>query len=371
SLMGLLDRYRQFRELSPEEVSAGLRAEADERRRQALERVGELDLSKTTWHEYPPSPVVDAITFPARRGLHRYAGADGELRSALAHRHGVPVDRVVLGDGASQLLVSAAQVLLEPGDELLAPWPAYPLYPVMAREAGAQVVTVPGHSVDAILGALTKKTRLVVLANPNDPTGELIGAPELERLLEALPERVGLLLDEALRDFVDREEPDAALRLAGDHPRLLVFRSFSKAWGLAGLRCGYAVCGPGAEALLAGIGPALGIGELSQAGALKALDSISGVVAGRASQVAAERRRLYAELADRPVQALPDSQANFIWLAAEGMDGAQLASALARFSVTVATGSALGDSRHVRVTVQDEAAGDRFLRALDQALGLA
>lgn len=369
--MGLLDRYRQFQELSPEEVSAGLRQEADERRRKALERVGELDLSKTTWHEYPPSVVVDAITFTARRGLHRYAESAGELRSALGHLHGVAAERVVVGDGASQLLTSAAQALLEPGDELLTPWPSYPLYPVMAREAGAEVVTVAGHSVEEILGGATEKTRLVVIANPNDPTGELIGSEDLRRLLTGLPERVGVLLDEALRDFADAEPADDALRLTDDHPRLIVFRSFSKAWGLAGLRCGYAVGGPGAEPLLAGFAPPLGIGELTQAGVLEALEAIPGVVASRTASVAAEREHLYLALAERPVEVTPASQANFIWLAAEGMDGSALASALARFSVKVATGAPLGDTRHVRVTVQDEAAGERFLRALDQALGLA
>lgn len=367
--MGLLDRYRQFQELSPEEVSAGLREEADERRRKALARVGELDLSRTTWHEYPPSVVVDAITFTARRGLHRYADAAGELRAALAHRHGIGAERVAIGDGASQLLSSATRALTEPGDELLTPWPSYPLYPVMAREAGGEVATVTGHDVDSILAAVTKETRLVVIANPNDPTGELVGAGELDRLLGALPERVGVLLDEALRDFVSAEEQDAALRLTDRHPRLIVFRSFSKAWGLAGLRCGYAVCGPGAEPLLAGIGPPLGIGELTQAGVLEALQAISGVVAARAATVGRERTRLYGELARFPVEAQPGSQANFIWLAAEGADGPALASALARFSVKVATGAALGDQRHVRVTVQDEAAGTRFLRALEQALG--
>lgn len=369
--MGLLDRYRQFQELSPEEVSAGLRQEADERRRKALERVGELDLSKTTWHEYPPSVVVDAITFTARRGLHRYAEAAGELRQVLGHRHGVAADRVVVGDGASQLLTSAAQALLEPGDELLTPWPSYPLYPVMAREARAEVVTVQGHSVDAILESVTAKTRLLVIANPNDPTGELIVTNELDRLLGELPERVGVLLDEALRDFVDAEPADDALRLTERHARLIVFRSFSKAWGLAGLRCGYAVGGPGAEPLLAALAPPLGIGELTQAGVLEALNSITDVVASRTQAVAAERKRLYTELANRPVEAFPASQANFIWLAADGMDGSALAAALARFSVKVATGSPLGDSRHIRVTVQDEAAGERFLRALDQALGRA
>jgi histidinol-phosphate aminotransferase len=365
--MGLLDHYKQFEELSDEEVSARLREEADERRRTALARVDDLDLSRTTWPDYPPSGVVNAITFVARAGLHRYTEGSTELRAELALAHEVEPERIAVGDGASQLLASAAQALMEPGDELVTPWPSYPLYPIMARRARGTFVPVHGFTVDAVLAAVNERTRLVVLCNPNDPTGELLPVAELRRLLEALPERVVVLLDEALRDFVDAEERDAALALLEDHPRLLAFRSFSKAWGLAGLRCGYAVGGPGAEPLIDELGPPLGINELAQAGVLEALRHGGRTIERRTRRVATERSRLLGELRERPVEVLP-SQANVLWISAAAMDGAELAARLGRQRVIVRAGGPLGDARHVRVAIQDKLATDRFLRALELAL---
>jgi len=292
----------------------------------------------------------------------------GELRAEIAHRHGLPAERIVIGDGASQLLVSATQNLIGPGDELITPWPSYQLYPVMAREAGGEVVTVAGHSVKAILAAVTKKTRIVAICNPNDPSGELISVNELSGLLEALPERVAVLLDEALRDFVTAEPLDATIGLCERHPRLLIFRSFSKAWGLAGLRCGYALGGPGSEALLSAIGPPLGIGELTQAGVLEALRHASGVVERRAATVAEQRARLRSELAGLPLELGPPSEANLLWLAAEGIDGAELSGRLAQSGVIVRAGGTLGDPQRIRVAIQDSAASDRLLRALNVAL---
>jgi histidinol-phosphate aminotransferase len=249
---GLLGYYKQFEGLSEEEVNADLREQAAERRAKALSRLEPLDLSRTTWPEYPHPAIVNAITFAARRGLHRYLDrSSAELRSELAHRHGVAEGRLVVGDGVAQLISEAAAALLEPDDELITPWPSYALYPVVARHARGVAVPVAGFTVDAILEAVNDRTRLVALCNPNDPTGELLGIGELARLLEALPERVVVLLDEALRDFADAEPLDATLALLERFPRVLIFRTFSKAWGLAGLRCGYALGGPGAEPLLA------------------------------------------------------------------------------------------------------------------------
>ncbi len=366
--MGLLDHYKQFEEMDPEEVSAQLRAEADERRRRALTTVDHLDLSSTTWPKYPPSSVVAAITFTARRGLHNYMEPAGELRAELAHRHSVPAERIVIGDGASQLLVSAAQNLMKPGDELITPWPSYQLYPVMAREAGGEVVTAASHSVDAILACVTKKTRLVALCNPNDPSGELISTAEIRRLLEALPKRVALLLDEALRDFIASERLDATVALCDEHPRLLIFRSFSKVWGLAGLRCGYVIGGPGSEMLLSGLGPPLGIGELTQAGVLEALRTIAPIVTARAATVIEQRTLLRTQLAKLPIELGPPSEANLLWLAAESIDGAELAGRLAKAGVIVRSGGTLGDPRRIRVAVQNAAASERLLRALSGVL---
>jgi histidinol-phosphate aminotransferase len=359
--------YRQFEGMTPSEVSEDLRAQADERRRRALARVGAIDLSTTTWPEYPPPTVVNAITYAARRGLHLYLDRHAnELRSELAHALDIEPERLVVGDGAAQLLGAAAQALLEPLDELITPWPSYGLYPVMARRARGHAVPVPGFGAEPILRAVNERTRLVAVCNPNDPTGELMRVDELRSLLAALPERVVVLLDEALRDFVDAEPRDAALALVDEFPRLLVFRTFSKAWGLAGLRVGYAVGGPGAEPLLAQLEPELGLNELAQAGALEALRHASGVVARRAATVAAERSRLLAAVRALGIEAAP-SQANVLWLRAAGVDGGELARRLQRDGVIVASGAPLGDGDRVRAAIHGREAGDRLLRALERS----
>jgi histidinol-phosphate aminotransferase len=361
--------YRQYEGMTEEEVSADLRAKADERRQRALARVEPIDLSATTWPEYPPSTVVNAITYAARRGLHRYLDRHATaLRSELAHDLGIAEERLVVGDGAAQLLGAAAQALLDPLDELVTPWPSYGLYPAIAHRARGRAVPVPGFGARAVLRAVNDRTRLVALCNPNDPTGELVGVDELRSLLEALPERVVVLLDEALRDFVDAEERDAALALVEAFPRLLVFRTFSKAWGLAGLRVGYAIGGPGAEPLLEQLEPELGLNELAQAGALEALRHAGGVVAGRAAMVAAERKRLSQAIRELGLHVTP-SQANVLWLRAERINGGELARRLERHGVIVAPGGPLGDDACVRAAVQRPDAGDRLLRALELSAG--
>jgi histidinol-phosphate aminotransferase len=360
--------YRQFEGMTEREVSDELRALSAERKRRALARVEPIDLSATTWPEYPPSTVVNAITYAARRGLHRYLDRHATaLRSELAQTLGVERDLLVVGGGAAQLLGAAAQVLLEPLDELVTPWPSYGLYPVIARRARGHAVPVAGFGAQTVLSAVNERTRIVALCNPNDPTGELMTVEELRSLLAALPERVVVLLDEALRDFVDAEPRDAALSLVEEFPRLLVFRTFSKAWGLAGLRVGYAIGGPGAEPLLEQLEPELGLNELAQAGALEALRHASAVVAGRAATVATERARLIETLRKLGLQ-VTASQANVLWLRADGIPGGELAHRLERHGVITAPGGPLGDGAFVRAAVHGPAAGDRLQRALELAL---
>jgi histidinol-phosphate aminotransferase len=366
---GLFGYYKQFEGLSEEEVNSDLREAAAERRAKELARVDPLDLSRTTWPEYPPPAIVNAITFAARRGLHRYLDrSSGELRSELAHRHGVAEGRLVVGDGVAQLISEAAAALLEADDELVTPWPSYPLFPVVARHARGVAVPVNGFAVDGVLAAVNDRTRLVALCNPNDPTGELLPLSELRRLLEALPERVVVLLDEALRDFIDAEPLDATLALLEDFPRLLIFRTFSKAWGLAGLRCGYALGGPGAEPLLEQLAPELGVNELAQAGALEAIRTQTRMLERRRAQIAEQRDALTAALRERGVD-VPPSQANVLWLPAPGPHGASdLATKLDRAGIAVQTGNGVGAPDRVRLTIphrpEDVA---RLLRALDLA----
>ena len=365
--MGLFDRYREFDELSGLEVSAQLRAKAAERHARELELVEPADLSRTTWPGLPHPHVVSAITYAARRGLHRYQDPKaGGLRRELAVRHDVDPARLVVGNGAAQLLSAAAAALLEPGDELVTPWPSYPLYPVMARRSHGAAVPVPGFSADELLRAVNDRTRIITICNPNDPTGELLAPEELDALLGALPERVVVLLDEALVDYADAAPRDASLGLLERHSRLLVFRSFSKAWGLAGLRCGYAVGAPGAEALLEQLEPDLGVNDLAQAGALEALRCTEALVEQRARVVAAQRTRAVEALRGSEYEVEP-SQANVLWLRLPGVDGAELAARLERHGVIVQSGGGLGEPSRVRASVHLPEHVDRLLRALELA----
>ena len=262
---------------------------------------------------------------------------------------------------------AATRALIEPGQELVTTWPSYPLFPIMARRAHGNAVRVRG-GVDELLEAVAEHdTRVVAVASPNDPTGELLEAAELRRLLEGLPEGVAMLLDEALVEFVDAQPLDASLELLEEYPRLLVFRSFSKAWGMAGLRIGYAVGGPGSEELLAELEPDLGVNELSQAGALEALRTASKMLADHVHAVAVERTRLTAALRRRSFE-VAESQANFLWIAHPTLDGAELAERLGRAGVLAATGAALGEPRYLRVSIANRNASDRLLTALDGVL---
>ena len=204
------------------------------------------------------------------------------------------------------------------------PWPSYPLYPLMAARARAKPVSVTtkgddAHHCASLAGAVTERTRALVICNPNDPTGHYLPAAELGRLLAVLPERVHVLLDEALVHFQDAEEQDACLRLVDAFPRLLVVRTFSKVYGLSGLRTGYAV-GTDAD-LLGTIAPVLGVNALSQAAVEHALRTGDDEVRRRRETVSLERARLLEALRGLKVDADP-SQANFIWLSARGMEGA-------------------------------------------------
>jgi histidinol-phosphate aminotransferase len=366
--MSLLDYYRQFEAMSEEEVNQELRAEAAERKRKALTKVDALDLSQTTWLELPHPSVVSAITFVARRGMHRYPHLRGsQLRDELAERHGVDRERVILGNGAAELLSSAARALIEPGQRLLSPWPSYPLFPIIGRRAHGRAVPVSG-GVDGLLEAAAEPgTRVIAIASPNDPTGELLSRSELERLLANLPDDIAVLLDEALVEFADAQPADSSLALLSEHPQLFVFRSFSKVWGLAGLRVGYAIGGPGAQELLAELQPDLGVSEVSQAGALEALRSCSEIVARRVATISQERLAVTAGLRERGFD-VADSQANFVWAAHPALEGGELSARLARAGILVAGGAALGEPQRVRIALRDSTATMRLLDAVDKSL---
>jgi histidinol-phosphate aminotransferase len=361
--VGFRDYYRQFDDID----EAALNLERRERRRQekqqALQRVPDIDLSGTEWPDLPHSEIVNAAIARARGRVNGYPDRHATAaRRLLAERLAVAPDQIALGNGAAELLQSAALALLSPGDELVMPWPSYPLYPLMAAHAGAKPVSVEDHDV---LAAITPKTRALVVCNPNDPTGTYTSSEDLGTLLSGLPEHVHVLLDEALIHFQDVEDIDACLRLVDAFPRLLVVRTFSKIYGLSGLRAGYAVSSNGR--LLAAAAPVLGVNALTQAAVEHALRHGDAEVERRRHAVVRERHFLTEQL--RALGAdVTDSQANFLWIRVRDLNGDELANALRKQGVIVAPGGPLGEDHHVRAAVRNEQASRRLLRAVENAL---
>jgi histidinol-phosphate aminotransferase len=361
--VGFRDYYRQFDDID----EAALNLERRERRRQekeaALARAPDIDLSGTEWPDLPHSEIINAAIARARGYVQRYPDRHAaSLRRLLSERHGIESERIVLGNGAADLLQSAALALLSAGDELLTPWPSYPLYPLLAAHAEATPVPVESGS---ILDAVSDRTRVVVLCNPNDPTGAYTGSDELRSLLSSLPDSVYLVLDEALVHFESVEDVDACMRLVTEFPHLLVVRSFSKIYGLSGLRAGYAVSSD--SRLLAAIAPVLGINALTQAAIEYALRSGDAEIERRRESVSRERTVLTEQLRELGVE-VADSQANFLWIRARDMTGDQLANALRRQGVIVAPGGPLGEDHHIRAAIRNQAASNRLLTAIQNAL---
>jgi histidinol-phosphate aminotransferase len=361
--VGFRDYYRQFDDID----EAKLNLERRERRRRekaaALERAPDIDLSGTEWPDLPHSEIVNAAIARARGFVQRYPDRHATaVRRLLSDRHGLSPDQIALGNGAAELLQSAALALLSEGDELVMPWPSYPLYPLMAAHAGATPVPV---SDSALAEAVNDRTKAVVICNPNDPTGSYLTSAELRDVLTALPGDLPVLLDEALVHFQEAEDLDACLRLVNDFPRLLVVRTFSKIYGLSGLRAGYAVTSD--SHLLAAVAPVLGINELTQAAVEYALRTGDGEIECRREAVARERRVLTEQLRELGVD-VTESQANFLWIRAREMSGDQLANELRKRGVIVAPGGPLGEDRHIRAAVRDQRASARLLRAIENAL---
>jgi histidinol-phosphate aminotransferase len=368
--LGLLDYYRQFDDMDQEEVNQRLREKRRREKEMELQVVPNLDLSSTEWPDFPNSEVMNAAIFAARGRMNgypdRFASA---IRTALAERHGVDPEQIVFGNGATELLQEAAHRLLSPGDELVTHWPSYPLFPLMTARAGARPVAVDsaGGAADpeAMLAAVTERTRVMVVCNPNDPTGDYLPSQSLRWLLSELPEHVHVFLDEAYIHFQDIEPLDACASLLNDFSRLFVFRTFSKVYGMAGLRAGYVIGSPDASRELEAIAPPLGVNGLTQVAIEYALSHGDGEVNRRRNLVIEQRKRVLAAIPGLPVDAT-SSQGNFLWMTKSGISGAMLASRLENEGVIVAPGGPLGADDHVRVSIRGAAATERLVAALEK-----
>jgi histidinol-phosphate aminotransferase len=369
----LLGYYRQFESLSPMEDSQRLRAKREEEKSRELARVGDLDLSRPDWHEPPDPEVINAATFALRRSINRYPDTTGGAAlEGIARRHDVAPERIALGHGVGQLLQGALRELAAGGEAVL-PWPSWAALPALATRAGVRPVPVPlgaGGRVDfdALAAAVTEDTRAVVVCSPNDPTGALVTRDELREFASGLRPSVSILLDEALVELAGGEEASCA-PLVDELANLIVLRSFSKGWAMAGLRGGYALGSAGDEELLAFLSPGQGVASptlAAMAAALEDPDRSARRLGGRRARIAAERERLKALLDPTPFR-FGESHTHAVWLSADGMTAAFVTHGLAEQRVIVASGAGWGDDDHVRITLRDRPATERLAAAL-QAL---
>jgi histidinol-phosphate aminotransferase len=223
-----------------------------------------------------PSPTVEHVLDRHWRGLARYPDGGGfALREAIARRHDVSRDCVTLGNGSNDVLDMIARTFLGPGFESLFSQHAFAVYPISSQAVGAALKVVPavdyGHDLEAMAAAVSPATRVVWVANPNNPTGTWVGSAALRRFVEGLPEQVIVVVDEAYAEYVmEPDYPDVTIWLA-DFPNLVVTRTFSKAFGLAGLRIGYGVSHPEIAELLNRVRQPFNANLLAQEAALAAL----------------------------------------------------------------------------------------------------
>ncbi|HLI23578.1 MAG TPA: histidinol-phosphate transaminase [Acidimicrobiales bacterium] len=328
---------------------------------------GVVDAIKLASNELPWGPVPsvsDALRRQAAE-VNRYPDhLARRLRMRLAAELGVPPSRVATGAGAVGLLNQLALAFVSPGDEVVRGEPSFEAYPIFTRLAGGTDVAVPNQDhrldLDGMAAALTTRTKMVLVANPNNPTGTAVGLDAIADLAGSLPPRALLVVDEAYREFVTDTSAGSALSLAAERSNVVVLRTFSKAHGLAALRVGYAVAHPEVVEALDKVLIPFSVGALGQVAAVASLDAAAEVTS-RVAAATAERRRLAAGVTAAGWE-IPDPQANFIWLPA-GAGAASLARELERSGVVVRPFAGAG----VRVTVGTPTDNDRFLAALPPA----
>jgi histidinol-phosphate aminotransferase len=322
---------------------------------------------------FPPMPEVVEVVAAGMSGLNRYPdGPARALRRTLAERHGVGPDEVVVGNGSCDLILLAGQALLDPGTTVVHADPAFALYPHLAAAAGAEAIAVPlaaddGHDLASMAAAVDERTRLVIVCNPNNPTGVYRSTDEIERFVDSLPEDLAILIDEAYFDFVDAPDAGRTMSLARRRPNLLVTRTFSKAHGLCGLRVGYGVGGSGWVEALDSVRQPFNTNALAQAAALESLRHPR-ALARRVQEVVGERVRMEAALAATTWGFTP-SQGNFILVTPDadpvaGSSGVH--EQLLRLGVIVRDGAALGCPGRLRVSIGTPDENSAFLSARAQ-----
>lgn len=318
---------------------------------------------------YPPLPAVVEVVASAAGRMNRYPDMmSTALTAAIARHLGVPADRVVAGTGSVGVLTQIVAATSGLGDEVVYPWRSFEQYPIVVQISGATGVPVPlapggRHDLRAMAAAVTDRTRLVLVCTPNNPTGPVVHAGELDELLAAVPPDIVVVIDEAYTEFVrDPDAPDA-IALHRAHPNVVVLRTFSKAYGLAGLRVGYAVAHPSVAAALRKTAMPFSVSVVAQEAAIASLAS-SDELAERVEALVQQRTRVLDGLREQG-WVLPDSEANFVYFPVAEATAA-LAARFEEAGLSVRPYGVDG----IRVTIGEPAASDRLLEVAASSLHL-
>jgi histidinol-phosphate aminotransferase len=328
-----------------------------------------LASNETPWAPHPA--VLEAVEAHLK-GLNRYPDPDKSLlRRRIAERTDLSPERVTVGNGSCEVLLAAGEAMLEPDAEIVYAWPSFSMYPHLAAMSGARAIAVPVdsagvHDLEAMTREVTAATRLVLLCNPNNPTATAVPPDVIGDFVAALPRHVAVIVDEAYVEFSTLQDPDESLELVRRHPNVVVLRTFSKVYGLCGLRCGYALGSEAFRLAVDRVRQPFSVNALAQAAAAEALLH-QDEVERRVERTAVERMHVESELEKRGLEST-DSQANFSWLARGDRDEDEVIRGLAEHGVIVRAGKALGEEGRIRVTYGTRQENDRFLSALDEAL---
>jgi len=325
-----------------------------------------LASNETPWG--PPPAVIGAIQGQLET-LNRYPDpAKSALRRSIADRCDVPMAKVAVGNGSCEILMAAAEALLEPGAEIVYAWPSFSMYPHLAAQSGARAVTVAldgdgVHDLEAMAREVNAATRLVLVCNPNNPTATAVGIDEIDAFVAGLPRHVAVILDEAYVEFNLLQDPGESIDLLKKHANLVVLRTFSKIYGLCGLRAGYAIGSEAFGLAVDRVRQPFSVNALAQAAAAEAIRHVD-EVERRIEHTVVERVHVESELADRGLEST-ESQANFSWVSLGDRDEDAIVGGLADRGVIVRAGRALGEGGRLRVTYGTREQNNRFLAALD------
>ncbi|MBW3085158.1 putative phenylalanine aminotransferase [Austwickia sp. TVS 96-490-7B] len=313
---------------------------------------------------YPPLPGVLDRAQAAAAQANRYPDMfSTALIERLAVECGVPADDVIIGTGSSGVLQQTLLALCEADDEVVYAWRSFEAYPIMVGLTGARSVQVPlddhaRHDLAAMAAAIGPRTRVILVCTPNNPTGPAVSRDAMVDFLDTVPEDVLVVVDEAYHEFV--RDPDAVhgIDLYRDHPNVMVMRTFSKAYGLAGLRVGYGVAHAPISTAIRKTAVPFGVNHIAHEAALASLDAADALNI-RVGHLTAERSRVVTALTDQGWN-LPDAQGNFVWLATGERTDA-IAAALGQEGISVRAFSGEG----IRCSIDSAEANDALIAALE------